>query len=62
MIAAPLINKIGHRRTVMLGGLIAASGAFFASLVKNLAALYVTAGVLTGVKVNFSYITIPEII
>ncbi|XP_039268424.2 monocarboxylate transporter 2-like [Styela clava] len=62
VLAAPLISKLGHRWTVILGGSIAALGSLLASFAPTLLVLDLTAGILTGIGMGIAFVPTPVII
>ncbi|XP_077977246.1 monocarboxylate transporter 13-like isoform X1 [Glandiceps talaboti] len=57
-----LSRKIGHRKTVMLAGVVAFTGFLTSSFVTHIAILYFTFGVLTGIGLGLSYMPSIEMV
>ncbi|XP_070567125.1 monocarboxylate transporter 9-like [Ptychodera flava] len=55
-------RRIGHRKSVMLGGLLEVVGFLSSAFVTNLYQLYFTYGVLVGIGAGISYICCIEVV
>ncbi|MCG8158986.1 MFS transporter [Brenneria goodwinii] len=51
-----LIDKLGHRQIIWLGGVIGALGFYLASFADSLNWLYITYGVMAGFGLGFAYV------
>ncbi|XP_077998159.1 monocarboxylate transporter 13-like [Glandiceps talaboti] len=57
-----LARRIGHQKTVMLGGFLVFLGLFTSSFANHLVVLFFTYGIITGIGCGLAYVTSIEIV
>ncbi len=51
-----VVEKLGHKQTIWIGGILGAAGFYLASLTTSLYWLYLTYGVMSGLGLGFAYV------
>ncbi|XP_077989829.1 monocarboxylate transporter 12-like [Glandiceps talaboti] len=57
-----LARKVGHRKVVMTGGIVAATGHLLSSFATSIYHLYITYGIITGLGLGLGHIASMEIV